>query len=207
MFSSKLKLANHNPKLLKRSSLDLVEATTSQNGGRRKYPTQISMKTVSSQLVGLRGGRRCAVAFSSDQSSTRTGILRRYHGWARRSWRHSSVALLALVRQLDDVRDDHDDDAQQERQGGRKVGVLVDECDVVGIEVRGTRRCRSRSVPTGTSASVREQLECADHREDDRQQQRRSHRGNLDRPRDPRSQRRRHPRRLIELAGKDRSAA
>ena len=56
MFSIKLKSANHSPKLLNRSSLDLVEATTSQNSGSRKYPRQTSMKTVSSQLVGFLGG-------------------------------------------------------------------------------------------------------------------------------------------------------
>ena len=36
MFSIRLKSANHNPKLLNRSALDLVEATTSQNSGSRK---------------------------------------------------------------------------------------------------------------------------------------------------------------------------
>ena len=60
MFSNKLKLANHNPKLLKRSSLDFVEATTSQNSGSRKYPTQINIKDGQQPACRFARRRRCA---------------------------------------------------------------------------------------------------------------------------------------------------
>ena len=56
MFSIRLKSANHSPKVLNRSALDLVEATTSQNSGSRKYARQMIMITVSSQLVGFLAG-------------------------------------------------------------------------------------------------------------------------------------------------------
>src|SRR5918998_1834901 len=67
-FSKKLKSANQSPNELNRSALDLVEATTSQYSGNRKYAVSRSMTTVSSQLV--RRGR----AESSAGSETPGGL-------------------------------------------------------------------------------------------------------------------------------------
>jgi hypothetical protein len=49
-FPTRLKWANHSPKVEKRSELDLVEATTSHTRGRRKYAAHAIRAIVSTLL-------------------------------------------------------------------------------------------------------------------------------------------------------------
>src|SRR3712207_6178155 len=72
MLVNRLKSANHNPKLENRSALDLVEATSSHHNGNRKYATQSSTRTVSSQLVLLLAGARRACGSRSSAAPGRT---------------------------------------------------------------------------------------------------------------------------------------
>ena len=83
MFSNKLKLANHNPKLLKRSSLDFVEATTQPE--QRKQEVADADQHEDGQQPARRFARPAAlrlsflilIALYKNRESFRC-----YHGWA-----------------------------------------------------------------------------------------------------------------------------